>query len=152
MRRGHHPTLAWVGSLAQVFNTFEKNNPTANTEKPGAIFSSMNDLQNFGLIGQYSNTKMLVAFFIRELAKHIPEPTIVPRGEEKGVVVNNFCPGTVDTACDNNLPFLLRIVMNTNRRLRARTVEEGARTLVYGAVVAGREAHGRYLDSNHVSP
>ena len=93
---------------------------------------------------------MLVAMFVRELAKHIPQPDNSKRGQESGVVVNNFCPGTVDTACDNNLPWFLRILMNTNRRLRARTVEEGARTLVYGAVLSGLEAHGGYMADNKV--
>ena len=92
--------------------------------------------------------------FVREMAKHLPPqsagfnegPT-----EEGVVVVNNLCPGTVDTAVDNNLPFWLRIPMNLNRKLRARTVQEGARTLIYAAEVAGLESHGKYIANNVIS-
>lgn len=67
------------------------------------------------------------------------------------VVIDNVCPGTCDTTADDNLPFYLRIPMNLNRRLRGRSVEEGARALVYAATAVGMEDSGAYLANNVVS-
>lgn len=85
--------------------------------------------------------------FVREMAKHIPRPD---RENPGGVIVNNVCPGTVDTAADDDLPFWLRIPMNLHRRLRARTVQQGARTLLYAAVVAGKESTGGFIADNEL--
>jgi hypothetical protein len=105
-------------------------------------------------MSRYADTKLFVAMFVREMAKHLPPRSAGfnegPAGEGV-VVVNNLCPGTVDTAVDNNLPFWLRIPMNLNRKLRARTVQEGARTLIYAAEVVGLESHGKYIANNDIS-
>lgn len=79
------------------------------------------------------------------MAKH------VRNGDGDGVVVDNVCPGTCDTTADDNLPFYLRIPMNLNRRLRARSAQEGARALVYAATAVGMEDSGAYLANNVVS-
>ena len=79
-------------------------------------------------------------------------PSISNESGNGAITINNLCPGTVDTAADNNMPFYLRWPMNFNRRLRSRTVEEGARALVYAAVVAGEKSHGQYISNNEISP
>ena len=84
------------------------------------------------------------------MAKHV-----VRSHDEAGsavVVVNNVCPGTCDTTVDDNLPFYMRIPMNLNRRLRARSVQEGARALIFATTGVGREACGAYLADGVVSP
>lgn len=67
------------------------------------------------------------------------------------MVVDNVCPGTCDTRADDNLPFYLRIPLNLNRRLRARSAEDGARALVFAATGVGREDSGAYLADGVVS-
>ena len=67
------------------------------------------------------------------------------------VTVNNVCPGTCDTKADDNLPFHLRIPMNMDRGLRARSVQEGARTLVFAATGVGMAGNGAYLADKVVS-
>ena len=135
------PKITWVGSLAQAFNSLAKF-PIQTTTHVLPHFDSQKDYSRFS---RYPDSKLLVAMFVREMAKHVPS-TAAP------VIINNLCPGTVDTAADNNLPFYLRLPMNWNRKLRARTVQEGARTLVHAAAVAGDESHGHYLASNQISP
>lgn len=134
----HKPTIAWVGSMAQGFNSLGKLSGV-----PSHILDRFSDPNEYSAFSQYPNSKMFVAMFVRSLAEHL---------KDTNVVVNNLCPGTVDTAADDNLPFYLRIPLNLNRRLRARTVEEGARTLIFASVVAGSETHGKYIANNKVSP
>lgn len=80
------------------------------------------------------------------MAKHVRSD-----GGGGAVVVDNVCPGTCDTRADDNLPFYLRIPMNLNRRLRARSAEDGARALVFAATGVGREDSGAYLADGVVS-
>ncbi|KAB8360570.1 hypothetical protein FH972_024310 [Carpinus fangiana] len=133
----HKPTITWVGSMAQGFNSLAKL-----PEIPPSILARFSDPRKYSALTQYPNSKMFVAMFVRALGQHLPD---------SNVVVNNLCPGTVDTAADDKLPFYLRIPMNLNRRLRARTVEEGARTLVFASSVAGGETHGKYIANNEIS-
>ena len=71
-------------------------------------------------------------------------------------MVNNVCPGTVNTGADNQLPFWLRWPMNWNRALRARSVEDGARAVVCAVLgqVDGLEEekrNGVYIANNTVT-
>ena len=124
--------------MAQHFNNLAKIDPL-----PPSILKHLSSRSEYSTLSQYPNSKMLVALFVRELAKH---------AVDKNVLVNNLCPGTVDTAADDKLPFYLRIPMNLNRRLRARTVVEGARTLVFASEIVGEEGHGQYIACNEISP
>lgn len=139
-----YPTITWVGSIAQSFNSLARY-PISPMDP---ILSHFSDPLKYSRLFRYSDTKFLVALFVREMAKHVP----CPDGENPGLMLNNICPGTVDTAADNDLPFWLRIPMNLHRKLRARTVEEGARTLVYAAVIAGKEARGGFMADNEIRP
>ncbi len=140
------PKITWVGSLAQGFNSLGKF-PVRTTSHVLPYFDSEKDYSRFS---RYPDSKFLVAMFVREMAKHVP--TTSNRAGDGPVVINNLCPGTVNTAADNNLPFYMRMPMNLNRKLRSRTVEEGARALVYAAVVVDEKSHGQYISSNEISP
>jgi NAD(P)-dependent dehydrogenase (short-subunit alcohol dehydrogenase family) len=148
----HYPVITWVGSLAQAFTSLSRR-PLAPSTR---ILPHFSQRSNYSRIHRYADTKLFVALFVREMTKHVPSPLQADpyeKSPEEGVVVvNNLCPGTVDTAADDNLPFWLRIPMNLNRKLRARTVQEGSRTLIYAAEVAGSESHGKYIASNEISP
>jgi NAD(P)-dependent dehydrogenase (short-subunit alcohol dehydrogenase family) len=148
----HYPTITWVGSLAQSFNSLARSQLDLSTP----ILPYFASPSNYSRISRYADTKLFVAMFVREMAKHLTPPRRAGSNKrsigEGVVVVNNLCPGTVDTAVDNNLPFWLRIPMNLNRKLRARTVQEGARTLIYAAEVVGLESHGKYIANNVISP
>ena len=140
---GHQPTITWVGSMAQELHSFEKYPPQSHE----GLLSHFDDPQKFSRLLRYSDTKFLVALFVREMAKHVPHTA----DGATPVIVNNVCPGTVATEFDKSLPLWFWVPMKLNRIITARSVEEGARALVYAAVVAGRETHGSYIANNRVS-
>ncbi|EOD43395.1 putative short-chain dehydrogenase reductase family protein [Neofusicoccum parvum UCRNP2] len=125
----HRPAITWVGSLAQAFNSLE-GNPLPSSE---AILPHYASEEHYSRLRRYADTKLFVAMFVRVFAAHLPKDAVV--------VVNNICPGTVNTGADNALPFWLRVPMNLNRAVRARSVEEGARAVLWAAV-ASRELAG----------
>lgn len=139
-RRGGAPTrITFVGSATQ------KTQATLTAKTPGVpddvpVLPYWDDPARYSRFRRYADSKMLVAAYVRRMAALAP-------GE---VVVNNLCPGLVQTGLDKNLPGLLKVVMGWVRKTAARTVEEGARTLVYAAVVAGEETSGRFLQHNRV--
>ena len=86
--------------------------------------------------------------FVQMLAEQIPV--------QQGVIINNFCPGMVKTgmvktSIDAFVPWYLKPVVAVWKWMRARTVEEGARSAIYATVVAGEETHGRFLKHNRLA-
>lgn len=92
---------------------------------------------------RYGDSKLIVAAYVRKLATVIPS---------KEVIFNDPCPGLVATGFDKELPAWLKPIMFVYRKISARTVEEGARTLIYASAVAGQETNGKFLQSNKVQP
>ncbi|KAK4067542.1 hypothetical protein Trihar35433_6102 [Trichoderma harzianum] len=109
----------------------------------GQVFlGHFDDEATFSKFFRYADTKTVVNAYVRRLAALAPSE----------VIVNNPCPGLVQTGLDKNLPFYLRIPMGLVRKSMARTVEEGARTLIFASVVAGPETNGKFLQHNKVDP
>jgi NAD(P)-dependent dehydrogenase (short-subunit alcohol dehydrogenase family) len=134
--RGSPTRITFVGSGTQ------KSQATLKTALPDdvSVLSYFDDPANFSRFRRYADSKLLVSAYTRRLA------TLAP-GE---VVVNNLCPGLVQTGLDKNLPGPLKAIMGWVRRSMARTVEEGARTLVFAAAVAGEETNGMFLQQNEI--
>lgn len=134
--RGSPTRITFVGSGTQTSQT------TLKTALPDdvSVLSYFDDPANFSRFRRYADSKLLVSAYTRRLA------TLAP-GE---VVVNNLCPGLVQTGLDKNLPGPLKAIMGWVRRSMARTVEEGARTLVFAAAVAGEETNGRFMQQNEI--
>ncbi|KAJ7639076.1 hypothetical protein FB45DRAFT_904644 [Roridomyces roridus] len=130
-KAGTKSYLTIVGSRLQDTTDFVKNPVPESTP----ILEYLNNPKKFKLTTRYSDTKVLVAMFVRELAKRV-DPSVV--------TVNTVCPGLVSTGINSNQPAWLRAVAGTIMALRARTPEVGARTLV-NAVSAGPESHGEHL-------
>ncbi|KAL2807792.1 putative short-chain dehydrogenase [Aspergillus granulosus] len=145
-KQNHHPTIAWVGSIALSLNSVTKS----PVPKGRSILTTYDDPTHFSRLFRYSDTKFFVALFIRQLAELWP----LHAGpcDNGNVVINNVCPGTVVTTADNHLPFYLRIPMNVHRLIRGRSVLEGGRTFVYAATVAGVESHGGFISCNEITP
>lgn len=122
------PTITWLGSLGHAMHT-----PRPDL----AIGGSKSILSHYALPGHYSrirrypDTKLFVGLIARELGHRIPPHS--DKTNEPSVLVNNVCPGTVRTGADNNLPIWLRVPMNLNRAMRGRTVDEGARAVLWAA-------------------
>ena len=63
-----------------------------------------------------------------------------------GVVVNVVSPGLSNTGLARNAPPEFQRMMAERAEQYGRTAEEGSRTLLHAAF-AGKESHGRYLES-----
>ncbi|KAF2137937.1 uncharacterized protein K452DRAFT_312061 [Aplosporella prunicola CBS 121167] len=141
----HHPTITWVGSLAQGFHSPGLPAATATS----GILPHYAARAAYSPLRRYPDTKLFVALFVRELGVRLQQ-------QHGDVVANNACPGTVKTGADNALPFYLRIPMNLNRALRARSVDEGSRAVLW-AVLAGQgqgstaTENGAYLADGRVA-
>jgi NAD(P)-dependent dehydrogenase (short-subunit alcohol dehydrogenase family) len=106
------------------------------------ILQHLDDRKFYQGLKRYGDSKLIVTAFVRHMA------TLVPDTE---VIINNLCPGLVATDFDKDTPWLIRGFMYVFRKLAARTVEEGSRTLIYASVVCGRETHGKFLANNLIN-
>ncbi|KAK8036128.1 hypothetical protein PG993_008742 [Apiospora rasikravindrae] len=118
------PTITWLGSMGHAFHSPDLATLLPNNVSILDYFSSVDTYSRFR---RYSDTKLFVILFVRELADRIA------KDDDAVVVVNNVCPGTVATGADNNLPFYVRIPMNLNRAARGRSVADGARAVLWAA-------------------
>jgi NAD(P)-dependent dehydrogenase (short-subunit alcohol dehydrogenase family) len=134
--RGSPTRITFVGSGTQKTQATLKGGLPEGV----SVLEYFDDPANFSRFRRYADSKLAVNAYTRRLA------TLAP-GE---VVVNNLCPGLVQTGLDKNLPGPLKFIMGWVRKTAARTVEEGARTLVYAAAVAGEETSGKFLQQNKV--
>ncbi|KAK8054464.1 hypothetical protein PG994_009531, partial [Apiospora phragmitis] len=94
------PTITWLGSMGHAFHS-----PDLATLVPDnvSILDYFSSVDTYSRFRRYSDTKLFVILFVRELAERIT------KNQDAVVVVNNVCPGTVATGADNNLPFYVRI-------------------------------------------
>jgi NAD(P)-dependent dehydrogenase (short-subunit alcohol dehydrogenase family) len=79
----------------------------------------------------------------RQLAQRLPVSTT-------GVVINTVAPGLCMTNLARNGPPEFQNEMAKRVEMYGRTAEQGSRTLLHAAF-AGRESHGRYLDSCQIA-
>ncbi|PKK43390.1 hypothetical protein CI102_12298 [Trichoderma harzianum] len=137
--RGLPSRITFTGSATQIKQNTLSKKPIA---PDSSVLSHFDDEATFSKFFRYADTKTVVNAYVRRLAALAPSE----------VIVNNPCPGLVQTGLDKNLPFYLRIPMGLVRKSMARTVEEGARTLIFASVVAGPETNGKFLQHNKVDP
>lgn len=138
-QRGSPSHLTIVGSATQTMHTLGKK-PLDATE---TVYGHFDDQRKYSGLTRYSDSKLTINAFCRELA------TRVPASE---VIVNNPCPGLVATGFDKQLPGWLKPIMYIYRKTSARPVEQGGRALIYASYVAGSETHGKFLQHNEVDP
>lgn len=130
--------LTFVGSVTQKMHTVSKK-PVTEKE---TVMEHFDDKSKYAGLQRYSDSKLMVAAFVQALAQHVPVTK---------VIINNLCPGSVATGFDVNLPIWLKPIMSVYRKIRARTVEEGARTLIYASVVAKADSHGAFILNNEIT-
>ncbi|KAK7906374.1 short-chain dehydrogenase/reductase family protein [Apiospora marii] len=124
------PTITWLGSMGHAFHSPDLAQLLPSNASILDYFSSRDTYSRFR---RYSDTKLFVILFVRELADRIAASSSSSKEGAGVVVVNNVCPGTVATGADNNLPFYVRIPMNLNRAARGRSVPDGARAVLWAA-------------------
>ncbi|OBT63706.1 hypothetical protein VE03_06189 [Pseudogymnoascus sp. 23342-1-I1] len=91
----------------------------------------------------YPLSKLLESIAVRQLT------TLAPVSRT-GVVMNTVCPGSCKTELGRNAPAAFVQILKESKDKYGRTAEDGSRTLLYGAV-AGKESHGRFLDSCRIA-
>lgn len=137
--RGSPTRITFVGSSTHIGqNTLTKSPIPASSP----ILGHFDDETKFSKMFRYADTKLAVNAYVRRLATLAPSE----------VIVNNLCPGLVQTGLDKNLPLPLRLIMPLVRKTVGRTVQEGARTLIYASAVASEETNGKFLQNNKVDP
>lgn len=87
---------------------------------------------------RYNTTKLLPIMIVRELASRMPA--------NDPVIVNCLNPGLCRTALFRHAPFPLSLIVTFGLWILGRTSEMGSRTLMTAAA-AGKESHGKYMDS-----
>ncbi|KAJ6628912.1 hypothetical protein B0H10DRAFT_2160809 [Mycena sp. CBHHK59/15] len=122
--------ISIVGSRTQTMHTYTKYPIPDSTP----VFTFLNDPAHYR-IQRYADSKALVAMWVRELAKHT---------DASEVIVNNVCPGMVNTNIDASQAWWLKQIISVVRTIRGRSAEVGGRTLV-NAVSTGKETHGEFL-------
>lgn len=136
---GEPSHLTFVGSNNQNLQTLAKR-PLTDSE---TVIEHYDNRQMYSGLQRYADSKFAVYAFVQRLASIV---------ESSEVIINDPCPGFVATDFDRTLPLWLKPIMFVLRKLMARSVDEGARTIIYAAVVAGQETHGRFLQSNKLDP
>ena len=137
-QRGQPSRLTFVGSGTHKMHSLNKT----PMDKEESVAHRWDDKEKYRPMQRYSDSKLMVAAFTQELARHV---------DPSKVIINNLCPGMVSTGLDVNLPLWLKPIMWLMRLLRARTPEVGARTYVFATSVAGAESHGKWLQHNKVA-
>jgi NAD(P)-dependent dehydrogenase (short-subunit alcohol dehydrogenase family) len=92
--------LSWVGSRQLYSSSFGKARPWTAGQ---SVLQRMDSKSGYSGLAVYGNTKLLVAMFVTELAARV--------GSER-VVINNMCPGAVNTRMSDVLPLPLRLLVN----------------------------------------
>jgi NAD(P)-dependent dehydrogenase (short-subunit alcohol dehydrogenase family) len=131
------PRLTIVSSETREWAAFKERNMMP-------ILKALNEEENFKLRDRYYTTKLLMVYFFREF---------VARAGETRVVINTVNPGfCCESGLHREVPGAQGAVLGGVKRVIGRSTWIGARTLVDGAVMQGRESHGRYLEDCKAKP
>ncbi|CAM1507491.1 Fc.00g071320.m01.CDS01 [Cosmosporella sp. VM-42] len=132
-KTGAPTRITWTGSRAHVRNSLAERLPLKEGEP---VLKHLDTADGIPAFDRYGDSKLLVTLWLLELAKHY--------NPEK-VVINNFCPGMVDTAMTDVLPFYLRLPVAAVKKMRARSPEKAGWVAINAAVLVGPETHGKLL-------
>lgn len=139
------PVLSIVGSEVAQWAVF-KERKIAAADPRTTVLGVLNDKKKFNPGDRYYTSKLLLTLFFREFVARLPPA-------KNDVVVNLVNPGfCYGSELHRSITGPLGAVFGGMKRAIGRSMEVGARTLVHGAVVAGRETHGCYLSDEKVAP
>ncbi|KAH7042778.1 short-chain dehydrogenase/reductase family protein [Macrophomina phaseolina] len=136
-RSGEPSRVTWVGSRSFLASKLSKS------IRQESVIEFLDDPKKYGWFMRYPDSKLLSAAFVREFSKHQDPQT---------VVVNDMCPGMVDTSITHHAPAYFRKPMAALTKVTARTPEQGAWAVIHAAAMAGPDSHGKYLvDQKEIS-
>ncbi|MCJ1372115.1 hypothetical protein MMC20_003336 [Loxospora ochrophaea] len=125
-------------SYAQIPG-LDHNNPAIAAEDKGAepIYEYLGDITKWDKTLRYSDTKLLLLLFARQLAEKTPPSECI---------VSSVHPGFVCTQLFRDVGTMNRVAhFWPVKRFFSRPVEQGAASIVNAAVLKGQESHGRFL-------
>ncbi|KAM7217013.1 hypothetical protein V8F06_007652 [Rhypophila decipiens] len=146
---GKNGVITFTGSFTHYMTDFEERR--AATERGGSIFEELADEKKAKMGERYYVSKLIQLLIIREFAHQLRiSESSDATGSKKGRIITSAVnPGFVATDILRNRGYLSQLGVVVLRKVMARTAEEGARTVVHGAV-GGEETHGEYLDDCRV--
>ncbi|KAH7150342.1 hypothetical protein B0J13DRAFT_549946 [Dactylonectria estremocensis] len=133
-RAGKPTRVTWTGSRMHKRTSLEGK---TRLKKGEALLQHIDTSEAIPAFAKYSDSKLLVVLFQLELARRYA-------GDK--VIVNNFCPGMINTGMSDVLPIYLRIPMNLVKAVVARNPEKAGWIALNAGVVVGAESHGRFLE------
>ncbi|KAK4149226.1 hypothetical protein C8A00DRAFT_38175 [Chaetomidium leptoderma] len=130
------PSVSVVSSEMHFFTRFvEKNQPRIfECFRPGGA-----------MFERYGTTKLLDILVVQELAERLDASS----AGSSPIVVNTANPGLCKSSLFRHVNMVVRAALGLVMFVMARTMEHGSRALL-AAAAAGRESHGRYVDSGTV--
>lgn len=137
-RTGRPTRVTWTGSRAHRQTSLIAKLPLKKEE---GLLKHFDEAEGIPTFARYGDSKLLCVLFQMELAKHYTA---------KKVIINNFCPGMINTGMSDVLPVYLRIPMNIVKAIRARSPEKAGWIALNAGVVVGSESHGRFLEDMSV--
>ncbi|CAH0003347.1 unnamed protein product [Clonostachys byssicola] len=129
------PVLSFVGS-DMIYQT--------DMNSTGSILQEFNRPHGFSSFPWYSRSKLLQAFFVSELAKHV---------DPNEVVVNLVNPGmTRQTAFFREKSIFYNMTMGIAQFVLARKVDVAAGTYLDAILVQGKPSHGSFISEWTIKP
>lgn len=125
--------ITLTGSRMYALTSLDKRAPLQPGETVLGHFDSPGRALN---LSGYMDSKFLWMLFQMEMAQQCTSDR---------VIVNNFCPGMIDTGMTDVLPMYFRVPVVLVKAIRARTVDKAGWIALNAAVVTGAETHGKFL-------
>lgn len=138
-KAGKPSRVTWTGSRSYRKTSLNINTPSVSK----GILNHLDHAESIPLFTRYADSKLLGLLFLRELANRY--------GHDK-VIINSFCPNTVDTGMATSMPFYLRIPAAAIMKVKGRSPDEATSIVLNAAFVAGEETHGTLLEDCTVVP
>ncbi|CAL8582776.1 hypothetical protein XPA_008421 [Xanthoria parietina] len=139
------PVLSMVGSEVAQWAVFKEREIAASGPHP-SVLAVLNDREKSNPGDRYNTSKLLLTLFFREFVDRLPST-------KNDVIVNLVNPGfCYGSELHRAIAGPLGAVFGGMKRAIGRSTEVGARTLIHGAVVAGKDTHGCYLSDEKVAP
>ncbi|KAF4991029.1 hypothetical protein FDECE_14178 [Fusarium decemcellulare] len=113
----------------------------ASVESDSNLLEKVNNADNFNMLKQYSITKLLEMYVVREIAAKV---------SPSEVIVVSVCPGLCKSDIARDAPWAMRKIDAVWKALYARSPEEGSRTLVSG-ILLEESAHGGFWTNDRIS-
>ncbi|KAJ3511416.1 hypothetical protein NM208_g15434 [Fusarium decemcellulare] len=113
----------------------------ASVQSDSNLLEKVNNADNFNMLKQYSITKLLEMYVVRELAAKV---------SSSEVIVVSVCPGLCKSDIARDAPWAMRKMDAVWKALYARSPEEGSRTLVSG-ILLEESAHGGFWTNDRRS-